>query len=87
MMLQNISCFLMLLPHEVSEMSYHFVLTTKTTQPCPQVFSVDCPVFCQLCCRIAIIFPGHLILRDHAISHKDLKSHVIVQFEENRIIR
>ena len=45
---RNIGCFLRLLPHEVSEMSCYFVLTTKTTQPCPQVFSIYCPVFCQL---------------------------------------
>ena len=53
---RNIGCFLRLLPHEVSEMSCNCVLTIKTTQPCPQVFSVNCPVFCQLCCRINIIF-------------------------------
>ena len=40
--------FLRLFPHEVSEMSCHFVLPTKTTQPHPQVFFVYCPVFCQL---------------------------------------
>ena len=58
---RNISCFLRLLPHEVSEMSCHFVLTTKTTQP-RQVFLVNCPVFCQLCCRIDIIFHIHCIV-------------------------
>ena len=58
---RNIGCFLRLLPHEVSEMSCHFVLTTKTTQPRPQLFLVNCPVFCQLCCRIDIIFHVHCI--------------------------
>ena len=28
----------------------------KTTQPRPQVFSVNCPVFWQLCCKIDVIF-------------------------------
>ena len=45
------------LPRETSEMFRHFVLTTKkTTQPRPHVFSVNCPVFWQLCCRIHVIF-------------------------------
>ena len=29
---------------------------SKTTQPRPQVFSANCPVFWQLCCRIDVIF-------------------------------
>ena len=29
---------------------------SKTTQPCPQVFSANCPVFWQLCFRIDVIF-------------------------------
>ena len=33
----------------------NFVLTTKTTQPRPQVFSVNCSVFQQLCCTIDFI--------------------------------
>ena len=41
---------------EASEMFCHFVLTTKPTQPRPQVFSVNCKVFWQLCCGIDVIF-------------------------------
>ena len=33
------------LPRETSEMFHHFFLTTKTIQPRPQVFSVNCSVF------------------------------------------
>ena len=29
---------------------------SKTSQPRPQVFSANCPVFWQLCCRIDVIF-------------------------------
>ena len=43
------------LPRERSEIFRHFVLTTKTTQPRPQVFSVNCSVFKQLCCTIDVI--------------------------------
>ena len=39
-----------------SEMFCHFVLTTITTQPRPQVFLVDCLVFWQLYFRIDVIF-------------------------------
>ena len=44
------------LPRETSEKFRHFVLTTKTTQPRPQVVLVNCPVFWQVCCRIDVIF-------------------------------
>ena len=44
------------LPRETSEMFRLFVLTTKTTQPRPQVFSVNCSVFWRLCCTIDVIF-------------------------------
>ena len=43
-------------PRETSEMLRHFVLTTKTTQPRRQVFSLNCSVFWPLCCTIDIIF-------------------------------
>ena len=36
-------------------MFHHFVLTTKTIQPRPQVFSVNCSVFWQLCCTTDVI--------------------------------
>ena len=44
------------LPRETGEMSLHFVLTTKTIQPRPQVFLVNYTGFWQLCCRIDVIF-------------------------------
>ena len=44
------------LPRETNETFRHFIRTTKTTQPRAQVFSVNCPVFWQLCCRIDVIF-------------------------------
>ena len=36
-------------------MFHHFVLITKTIQPRPQVFSVNCSVFWQLCCTTDVI--------------------------------
>ena len=42
-------------------MFYHFVPTIKKTQPHPQVFSVDCLVFWQLCFTIDVIF--HIIAK------------------------
>ena len=41
---------------ETSEMLRHFVLTVKTTQPRPQVFSVNCSIFWQLGCTVDVIF-------------------------------
>ena len=42
------------LPHEMSEMFRHFVFTTKTTQPCPQVFLVNHSIIWQFCCTIDV---------------------------------
>ena len=39
--LKHISALLLVLTLEKSEMSAIFVFTTKTTQPCPQVLSVN----------------------------------------------
>ena len=44
------------LPREVSEMFRHFVLKTKTTQPHPQGFSVNCSIIWEFCCTIYVIF-------------------------------
>ena len=44
------------LPREVSEMFRHFVLKTKTTQPHPQVFSVNWSIIWEFCCTIYVIF-------------------------------
>ena len=33
----------------------HFVFTTKTTQPRPQVFSVNRSIIWQFCCTIGVI--------------------------------
>ena len=44
------------LPCETSEMFCHFVVTTKTTQPCPQVFSVNGSVIWQFCYTFVVIF-------------------------------
>ena len=41
---------------ETSEMLRHFVLTVKTTQPSPQVFSVNCSIFWQLYFTVDVIF-------------------------------
>ena len=46
------------LSRDTSEMCHHFVLmiTTKTTQPRRQVFSVNCSIIGQFCCPIDDIF-------------------------------
>ena len=44
------------LPRETSEMFRHFVLTTKTTQPLPQVFTVNCSVFCDYAAQLTSFF-------------------------------
>ena len=44
------------LPREMSEMFRHFVLTTKTAHPGPQVFSVNVSIIWQFCCTIDVIF-------------------------------
>ena len=44
------------LPREVSEMFRHFVLKTKTTQPHPQVFSVNFSIIWEFCFTIDVIF-------------------------------
>ena len=43
------------LPCVTSEMFHHFCNTTKTTQPHPQVFSVNGSIIGQFCCMIDII--------------------------------
>ena len=50
--------FAFFLPRETSEMFRHFstLLCTKTTQPRPQVFSVNCSTNWQFPCTIDVIF-------------------------------
>ena len=43
------------LPCVTSEMFHHFCNTTKTTQPHPQVFSVNGSIIWQFCCMVDII--------------------------------
>ena len=43
------------LPREASEMFRHFVFTTTTSQPCPQVFLADRSIIWQFCCTIDVI--------------------------------
>ena len=58
------------LPRETGEMSLHFVLTTKTIQPRPQVFLVNYTGFWQLCCRIDVIF--HISLNSSKFGQHEL---------------
>ena len=58
------------LPRETGEMSLHFVLTTKTIQPRPQVFLVNYTGFWQLCCRIDVIF--HISLNSSKFGQQKL---------------
>ena len=44
------------LPRGTSEMFRHFVLTTKTTQPLPQVFTVNCSVFYDYAAQLTSFF-------------------------------
>ena len=51
-----------LLTRETREMCRHFVVTTKTTQPRPQVVSVNGSIILQFCCTIDVIFTYRKIL-------------------------
>ena len=51
--IQPIVC--LFLPCVTSEMFHHFCNTTKTTQPHPQVFSVNSSIIWQFCCMVDII--------------------------------
>ena len=42
-------------PCEMSKMFHHFVFTTKTTQPRPQVLLVNLSIIWQFCCTIDVI--------------------------------
>ena len=44
------------LPRETSEMFRHFEVTTETTQPRPQVSSVNGSIIWQFCCTTDVIF-------------------------------
>ena len=44
------------LPRETSQMFHHFEVTTKTTEPRPQVFSVNGSIIWQFYCTIDVIF-------------------------------
>ena len=44
------------LPRETSEMFRHFVVTTKTTLPRRQFFSVNCSIIWQFCSTVDVIF-------------------------------
>ena len=50
------------LPCEMSEMFRHFLITTKTTQPCPQVFSVNRSIIWQSAARLTSSFTYRKIL-------------------------
>ena len=53
-----LATFRLFLSRDTSKMCHHFVLmiTTKTTQPRRQVFSVNCSMIGQFCCPIDDIF-------------------------------
>ena len=44
------------LPRETSEIFRHFEVTTETTQPRPQVSSVNGSIIWQFCCTTDVIF-------------------------------
>ena len=44
------------LPRETSEMFRHFEVTTETTQPRPQISSVNGSIIWQFCCTTDVIF-------------------------------
>ena len=46
--------FLLVLTLGISEMSAIFVFTTKTTQPCPKVFSVNGALTCKKAARLTL---------------------------------
>ena len=49
-------------PFPSSEMFPHFVLTTKTTQPRPRVFSVNCSVSSNYAAQLTLFFTYRKIL-------------------------
>ena len=50
------------LPRETSEMFRHFEVTTETTQPRPQVSSVNGSIIWQFCCTTDVILTYRKIL-------------------------